>query len=628
MTIIDSETVVVYNYNELKTVLEGNNTYNLVYFGSNITLSGGININPSKTTLTIDGTYENVRYTYIDYNSSAASQTINLSSSSSMNITVQNIDITGRNYYGVICVYDYSFLSSVVISYINITYIGPQLSFAPYSSLNIIDSDIHIATNYSPANEVAETRNVTLGGTVNIKSTSTATSIFWFRNVVGGVYPYLKVLPNSNVYINADNYLYYVSSASYVNMIFGSDSTTNIEVNYGMGYVNSHETNSVLIDNNAELNITQNLQFGSNATWNIVGEFKMNSGSSLKMVSDYAGAVGNYCLRFASLSASLNLNNPNSVIFYNRPSNAIYSVFTIPYSLNVPQYNRWTTLSPIASAGDIYNIPEYSWYKIENLNNLVITGNITAITTTVLTNNLTTGEISSLPSLNNFLINNTKVLSMGRPSLSINPITDISTEISGITTLYADVRINFDGNNHYVQADNTGKYLYTYTTPLGIGTQISFVSNLSNSFLYRFRTVQIIFSGDLSILSATKQVSFSTTPFQLSPTLCNRSSLLKVVVDDSRIYPTVWNLYAFINQELTNENGVSLNDGLVFIDDIGNMTVLSSTPVLVYTSDGTTTGEIEVEWSTDEGILLQLNVVPIITNTIYKTDINWIIEAQ
>ena len=47
MTIIDSETVVVFNFNELKTVLEGN-TYNYIYFGDNITLgSTGINVNSS-----------------------------------------------------------------------------------------------------------------------------------------------------------------------------------------------------------------------------------------------------------------------------------------------------------------------------------------------------------------------------------------------------------------------------------------------------------------------------------------------------------------------------------------------------------------------------------------------------
>lgn len=39
MTIIDANTVVVMTSSELKTVLEGVNTYTTIYFGANITLA-------------------------------------------------------------------------------------------------------------------------------------------------------------------------------------------------------------------------------------------------------------------------------------------------------------------------------------------------------------------------------------------------------------------------------------------------------------------------------------------------------------------------------------------------------------------------------------------------------------
>lgn len=405
MTIIDSETVVVFDYNELKTVLEGNNTYKLVYFGANITLTGGITLNSAKTTLTIDGTYDNIRYTYTDYNSANYTQTILLiNTPSSMNITVQNIDVVGRNYYGVICVYDTSSFSNVVVNYNNVNYTGPQLAFNPYSTLKITDCDINIqASSACPANEVAETRNVTLSGVVNIQSVSTGTSIFWFRNVVGGIYPYLNVSPDATVSITSINrYLYYVSSASNITMTFGNNSVTNIETATGIGYDTTHTTNRLLIDNDAILNIVTNGRNGSNASWAINGEFIMNSGSSLKMISDFSGVSTNNCILFSSNSASLYLNNPKSVIFYNSIANAIRTTLTIPYYFNIPQYNRWTTLKPLASAGDIYDIPTYSWYKIENTNNLTISGNITTSTTTITSNNLSTAEQSMLPSLSNF----------------------------------------------------------------------------------------------------------------------------------------------------------------------------------------------------------------------------------
>lgn len=627
MTIIDSETVVVYDFSELKTVLEGDNTYNLIYFGADITLTGGISLHASKPKITIDGTYDNIRYTYTDYNSSSAAQTIYLNSSSSMNITVQNIDVIGRNYYGIICVFDLSSLSNVVVNYTNVNYTGPQMAFNPYSSLNITDCDINIITSTSPANEVAETRNVTLGGAVNIHSVTTSTSVFWFRNVVGGVYPFLNVLPNSNISITSENrYLYFVSSATYINMSFGGNSVTNIDTATGVGYDDGHRTQNVLIDTDAVLEIEQRQQFGSSATWCITGEFKMNSGSSLKMISNYTGTASNRCLEFIGTSASLNLNNPRSVVLYNAGTNAIYSRNTINYSLNIPQYNRWLTVTPYASAGDIHDIPDYSWYKLENINNLTVTGTITTTTTTISTINLTPSEQAILPALSNFLLNNTRVLSMGRPSLTINPITDLSSDISGTTIPNADVMISYSGNDHYVQADSNGNFIYSYSPPLPIGTEISFVSNFANSFLYRFRTVEIIYPGDLTIISATNQAIFSTIPFQYSPTLCNPTIPIEVVVEDSRITPTVWNLYASISHELTNETGDILTDGLVYLDNSANMTVLSSTPTLVYTSDGVTTGEIQVNWSIDEGILLQLNIVPIVVKTTYKTDISWYIE--
>ena len=114
-------------------------------------------------------------------------------------------------------------------------------------------------------------------------------------------------------------------------------------------------------------------------------------------------------------------------------------------------------------------------------------------------------------------------------------------------------------------------------------------------------------------------------PFQFSPTLCNRANPLKVVIQDNRIVTSPWDLYATVNIPLINEKGSTLPDGLVFINDLGNMIALSDTPTLVYSSFGTP-GTTDVEWDDNEGILLQLNIIPIVANTTYRANINWIIE--
>ncbi|NLL02220.1 MAG: hypothetical protein GX265_04295 [Mollicutes bacterium] len=629
MTIIDSETVVVFNFNELKTVLEGN-TYNYIYFGDNITLgSTGINVNSSRSVLTIDGTYQNVRYTYEDYTSAAYTQTILIQGAASgINVTVKNIDIIGHNYYGVVCVYDSANFINVVVTYENINYTGPQLAFNPYSSLRIIDSEINIVTSTSSANEVAETRNVTLGGNVTINSTTTSTSIFWFRNVVGGVIPYFNVLPGANINITSTNmYLYYVSSAEYIDMTFGSNSTTSITTALGLSYYDTHYTRNVLIDSEAQLNIEQTTQWGTTATWIVRGEFKMNTGSSLKMISNYTGSTSNYCLQFTGTNPvpSLILNNPKSLIFYCNPANAIYASNSTNFTINISQYNRWTSVTSLFSAGDIYDIPTYSWYKLENTNNLTVTGTFLNNNTIISTTNLTPGEQAELPALSNFLITGTRVLSFGRPSLSLNPISDTSLDMTGTTEPNADIKITYDGNDYYVQADNTGEFIYSYSPALPSGTKISFVSNVAGSFLYRFRTVEIIFNGDIYITEATDEITFDLNPFQFSPTLCNRANPLKVVIQDNRIVTSPWDLYATVNIPLINEKGSTLPDGLVFINDLGNMIALSDTPTLVYSSFGTP-GTTDVEWDDNEGILLQLNIIPIVANTTYRANINWIIE--
>lgn len=81
MTILNDATMVVFTSEELKTVLEQNNSYTHIYFGANITLASDIKIASTKTNIIIDGKYQDVRYTYEDMKNLSASNTINITSS-------------------------------------------------------------------------------------------------------------------------------------------------------------------------------------------------------------------------------------------------------------------------------------------------------------------------------------------------------------------------------------------------------------------------------------------------------------------------------------------------------------------------------------------------------------------
>lgn len=56
--------------------LEGNNQYNYIYFGGDITLSSGITISSTKTNVIIDGTHNGTKHTYTDMKSAGSGDTI------------------------------------------------------------------------------------------------------------------------------------------------------------------------------------------------------------------------------------------------------------------------------------------------------------------------------------------------------------------------------------------------------------------------------------------------------------------------------------------------------------------------------------------------------------------------
>lgn len=200
MTIINETTVVVFSSEELKNCLEGNNGYAIIYLGANITLGSGINISSSKQSIIIDGTYEGITYQLEDRKSSTTGDTIRVSAAYPNKVVVQNMNIIGYNYYGVIFVPEASTYQNTVIEYNNITYVGPQISFHPYGLTRFINCNITIADNYSTGNEVAECNKIEIGGQTTITHKSSGNSSFWFRNAT----PSLTILSNANLNFSSE----------------------------------------------------------------------------------------------------------------------------------------------------------------------------------------------------------------------------------------------------------------------------------------------------------------------------------------------------------------------------------------------------------------------------------------
>lgn len=435
---INDTTVAVETSAELKSVLEENNTISLIYLANDITLAQGITILASKSNITIDGLYPTdgtgVVHTYTDMNSAGSGDTIGVRSASSIHVTVQNLNVVGKNYYGLIYVSEASSHQDVVVTYKNITYNGPQITFHPsglsiYQNLNIniIDSTACVA------NEVAEAGQLQIGGNTTITHNSTGNSAFWFRGYSGS--PYLEILEGANVSITTSRDIVY--TASYINLIINKNASFSITTKYGFFRDNGHQASSILVDENSSFSVIQTQTNGSYAMLSCRGMFTVNKGASLYLQSNYQNSAP--LILFNTTSSGFNITNPKSIILYNKTNSCLSFANTSTFNIECGKLDYWLTSPNLISTGVIENNPLYSWYK-SNDENLNIVTTVTSSKTTVTSNNLTTSELETLPDLslltfqtaktlriieagNLELRNAPSIIEFQRPIVNTNPLT-------------------------------------------------------------------------------------------------------------------------------------------------------------------------------------------------------------
>ena len=622
MTIIDANTVVVMTSSELKTVLEGVNTYTTIYFGANITLAAGITINASKTNLIIDGTYNGVRYRYTDMRSTATGDTIAILSAVNANIVVRNMDITGYNYYGVIYVAEDTSLRNVVVEYNNVVYVGPQMTFHPTGLTRYVDTTITIQANYSPANEVAECNRIEIGGKTTINTTSSSTSMFWFRG--DSTTAYFHILESANVNITSPSreLLY-----GYDNLAFSvlKNSTFNLTTYYGMSYA-TFGTGATLIDTNATLKLTQTGVFASYPTWYIGGAFTMNENSSLIFINSN-GVINTitYNLYFRG-SASININNPKAFVLYNRVTDVIYTSVTVPVTLKYSRLNIWNTAADISIAGSLSNLPTYSWYKTDASISQVV-ASMSTTTMSVTTNNYTAAELAVLPAITNLNFLKKRAISMGVTALNIDILTDEDLQITGLTAPNASILVTYNTTSVTVTADSSGNFVVPLTTPLAIGTNVTFLSNVAKSFIYTLKNKVVVDEGEIVMTNVPTQVTFRLVPFQTNPILCPRTEALNIAVTDTRARSKAWQVYVSMNRDLTSSQGKVLTNSVVYQGT--TLMPVATTPILIYsgTANGGTTKVTNIVWAVNEGIVLRLLNQTLEANQEYTATLTWNLQS-
>ena len=623
MDIIDTKRVVVLNHQELKDILEADNDYEYIYFGADITLESGIKINEKKEKVIIDGTYNNIRYTLTGITSTEATDVI-MVSSTNKEIVVRNININYPNTYGVIYVPLDTNYAGILTTYDSINFNGTRLAYNPYGNVKIVDSYIVIEeTSGIAAQEVCMGNYVIIGGKTTITSSSTSGSLFYFRNNLS---PSIVFLCQSNVSLSTDT-KEFMTGTNRLNFTILHDTEVNIVTANGFISNPVYGTNNVLIDERASLVLIQK-SHQRVPMWSVFGNFVMKKDSNLEIINSYESTpADNYNLQFKGSNCKLILDNPNSVIMYSKNASVFYFNNTTQYQIKCKRINLWSNSTTLTNAGDIYDLPDYSWHKDEDL--LEINGTVDATTTTVTSHNLTEEELKKTSDLSNFLFQSKKQFSIGDNIINVHPIDNTKNKISGHTISMADVLIKYGDNTEIVKADDDGYFEYNIIdSTIADGTEIEFISNVSSSFIYGSRLITSPYNGELSLIDSTKTFTFSLIPISTNPVIFgkNRSLLLKVV--DSRVNSTDWKVYAYIEKPLTSQGGYTLPNALVFkkLDD--EVIILSETPALVFngTSNNGDAERTLITWSSEKGPLLDLTDEALEANEEYFAEINFIIE--
>ena len=623
MKIINKKVVQVFTSAELTSALEFDNGYDYIYLGSDITLENGIYINENKTKITINGTYDGNRYKLIGINSNEVLDSVT-ANENNIEIIVKNMDIEYTNTYGVIYVPSLSQYSSVVVIYDNIKFNGTQLSYNPYGTTKITDSIITIEkTNEVDSQEVCESDRVILGGNTTITSSSTSSPLFIFRSDTAS--PSVIFLCQSRINISTDT-KEVMHGTNKLNFTILHDTEVNIITGNGFSVYAYHGANNVLIDERASLNfIEKNHQ--RIPMWAVFGNFTMREGSKLYLINSYDNTPSdNYNIHFKGSNPNIVLDNPKEVVIYTKNANVIYTDNALNFKINCSRVNMWSSSTTLTSAGGIDNLPEFSWYKENNL--VKFEGILTSSMTAVTSHNLTSSELSKLSDIGNFTFFSRKQFSIGDITTNIHVINNTNNSISGHTTSFADVLIKYSGIEEVVSADEDGLFEYQASSRIENGTEIEFTTNVPNSFIYKTRKITTPHDGELSLLDTDTTVTFDLIPISSNPYILAKKDDLLIKVVDSRLNSTAWKLYAYINKSPTSQFGYVLDDALIFKKFDDEIVVLSETPKLVFT--GTDNGGVALKTvltcSKEKGPLLDLSNNYLEINEEYFADIYFQIE--
>lgn len=497
---LSSTEVIVYDYNDLKTALANDNGITKVYFGADITMTGGIQISSKKTSLEISGLNpenptQTTPYTLTDYSSSLYNYTIYVSGTIALStLKFSDLNIIGKNYYGTFCAYGTH--ANLVVTYERVTYSGPQMIYHRGGTSHLIDCSvsIHSDNGGSAKQEFAEAKHLIFEGNNTINTTTSTNSVFWMPT--GGTF---TIKDGSSLEVRAmqlSSYgVYYADGVSYtIDVEVGENASYRITTSHSLDNDNASFSSFTVKDGGAfymntttsathVMNMRGNLKIGEGASFII----NSSGGSGYVIYQRAAGSItvsknatfhliasgGGTALMQLYSGGSLICTDPASALLYNPSGRVIQSASsTCSISIDAQQVNDWTT----AGSGGLDNPPAYHWQNA--CGNVSIAASVVTAGATTVNSHTYSGTVT-VPNSTTFSMASARVLSFGRLELTVNELHEASASITGTTAPGAAIRASYveAGGSSIVLADvtagNNGSYSVFLTSALAQETQVT-----------------------------------------------------------------------------------------------------------------------------------------------------------
>lgn len=616
MQIINDNTVVVNNSEELKQVLSEENDYNYVYLENDITVTSGFTINSNKGKVIIDGTYNNVKYTYTN-NLSLEEDVIKVSTTNKR-IILKNMNIVSSHGYGVIYVPSHPNYSNVVVEYNNINFNGIELSCNYYGTTKIINSIINVEdTNDVVARKVCDSNRIIIGGNTTITSSSNTYTVFFFNDVIASS---VKIVPNSNVNITTNKE--FMNGTNKLDLIVGHGAEFLLTTGNGFAITTTHGARNVLIEEMANFTFIEK-SHQRVPMWNVFGNFTVKEGASISVINTYMTTpTDNYNIYFKGTNQKFILDNPKYVNIYTKNANVVYTNNPVDFVFNFSRINMWIYALDYKDACTLDDTPAFYWYKKNTP--AKITGVLNKDSTTITSHNFTDTELSSLTDINNFTLQNIKILTIGMLKINVHPITDSKNEVSGHTIPYANVKIEYDDKSLNVVADENGLFESNVDSAISDNTIVKITSCLNSC--YTERKITTPFTGELTLLKVTENIPFSMVPSSINPIILPKINETVVTVVDSRVNSSNWKLYLNYTNPMIGEDKVLIDS--LFFKKFNNEEILLKTNKKLIFESSSNDGNVSVSnvtFSIDKGLFLKPSK-DLLEDEDYSTLIIWSIE--